>query len=151
QKPRYVEIFNRGTSSFQFRIESSAPWLEVTPAEGSVARDERVWVKVNWTAVPPGATQASIIVTGPDSRRITISVPILNPVSPKREEVTGFVENEGYVSIEAEHYTGKTEGKEVRWLKLPDFGRTLSAMTTLPVTAVAQTMAASHSHLDYRV
>jgi len=151
QTPRYFEIFNRGTSSFQFHVASSAPWLEVNPADGNVARDARVWVKVNWTAVPPGTTQASIIVNGPDSRRITISVPILNPLSPKREEVSGFVESDGYVSIEAEHYTGKTEGKEVRWLKLPDFGRTLSAMTILPVTAAAQTLAASRSHLDYRV
>jgi glycosyl hydrolase family 115 (putative glucuronidase)/glycosyl hydrolase family 115 len=151
QQSRYFEIFNRGTTSFQFRIESSAPWLQVRPANGRVVRDERISVNVNWTAVPPNTTEASIIVNGPDAQRITITVPVLNLSSPKRDSVSGFVETDGCVSIEAEHYTGKKEGNDVRWLKLPDFGRTLSAMTIVPVTAAAETIAASRPHLDYQV
>ena len=151
QQPRYFEIFNRGTSPFQFHIETSVPWLQVSAASGNVARDERIWVNLNWTAVPPNTTRASITVNGPDGHGITINVPILNPVSPKRDEVRGFVETDGCVSIEAEHYSAKSEGSDVRWLKLPDFGRTLSAMTILPVTATSQIIAASHPHLDYQV
>jgi hypothetical protein len=78
-------------------------------------------------------------------------VPIVNPALPKRDEIHGFVETDGFVSIEAEHYTGKTEANGLRWLKLPDFGRTLSAMTLLPVTATAQTIAAGRPHLDYQM
>ncbi|MBQ4041401.1 MAG: glycosyhydrolase, partial [Prevotella sp.] len=42
--------------------------------------------------------------------------------------------NKGYVSIEAEHYSSKTDGKGAQWTVIPDMGRTLSAVTLLPQT-----------------
>ena len=47
----------------------------------------------------------------------------------------GFVEADGYVSMEAEHFTRKTATAAAHWEVLPDHGRTLSAMTIFPVTA----------------
>jgi hypothetical protein len=47
----------------------------------------------------------------------------------------GFIEQDGYVSIEAEHFTRKTDTAAARWEVLPDHGRTLSAVTVFPVTA----------------
>ena len=46
-----------------------------------------------------------------------------------------FVSKDGYVSIEAEHYTRKIDGKEARWTVIPELGRTLSGITPQPVTA----------------
>ena len=46
-----------------------------------------------------------------------------------------FIEKDRYVSIEAEHFTRKTDGKQAQWLVIPDLGRTLSALTTTPCTA----------------
>jgi hypothetical protein len=155
QQSRYFEIFNRGASLFKFSVEASAPWLHVKRASGDTSdnliRDERFWVSVDWGTIPAYTTEGSITVTGQDSGKITVTVPIVNPALPKRDEIHGFVETDGFVSIEAEHYTGKTEANGLRWLKLPDFGRTLSAMTLLPVTATAQTIAAGRPHLDYQM
>jgi hypothetical protein len=47
----------------------------------------------------------------------------------------GFVESDGCVSMEAEHFTRKRDTAAARWEVLPDHGRTLSAMTVFPVTA----------------
>ena len=46
-----------------------------------------------------------------------------------------FIEKDGYVSIEAEHFTRKTDGKEAKWTVIPELGRTLSGITPQPVTA----------------
>lgn len=59
------------------------------------------------------------------------------PSAPKAWH--GFIEQNGYVSIEAEHFTRKTEAAGVRWEVLPDHGKTLSAMTLFPVTAPSVT------------
>ena len=40
----------------------------------------------------------------------------------------GFVESNGYVSIEPEHYTKQTDFGDARWIKIEDYGRTLSGM-----------------------
>lgn len=47
-----------------------------------------------------------------------------------------FVEKDGYVSIEAEHYTRSANSTSANWVTIPNLGRTLSAVTTLPATAV---------------
>jgi hypothetical protein len=53
-----------------------------------------------------------------------------------------FTEQEGYVSIEAEHFTRSTPGGKAQWTVIPGLGRTLSGVTTLPCTeAPGDTMA----------
>jgi hypothetical protein len=51
----------------------------------------------------------------------------------------GFIESDGYVSMEAEHFTRQTGVGAARWEKIPDYGRTLSAMTVVPNTAPSAT------------
>ena len=46
-----------------------------------------------------------------------------------------FIEKGGYVSIEAEHYSRKHDGEAIAWKVIPDLGKTLSGITTFPVTA----------------
>ncbi len=41
----------------------------------------------------------------------------------------------GYVSIEASHFTKAINSKGITWKILPDHGRTADAVTTFPVTA----------------
>jgi glycosyl hydrolase family 115 len=148
-QPRYFEIFNRGASLVHYSVVTGVPWLSVSRSNGTLSRDERIWVKVDWASIPPQTTQTSITVNVQDSRKIVVNVPIINPASPKATEIRGFVGIDGYVSIEAEHYTAKTEGNDLHWLRLPGFGRTLSAMTTLPV--ISQTIGSGHPHLDYQM
>jgi len=55
-----------------------------------------------------------------------------------------FIAKDGYVSIEAEHFTRKTDGKQAQWTVIPELGRTLSAITPQPVTASVEGMAVEY-------
>jgi hypothetical protein len=63
----------------------------------------------------------------------------------------GFMEQDGYVSIEAEHFTRKTDTATARWEVLPDHGNTLSAMTIFPVTAPSITPPNNSPSLEYQM
>lgn len=63
----------------------------------------------------------------------------------------GFVEADGYVSIEAEHFTKKTDTATARWEVLPDHGRTLSAMTIFPFTTPSVTPPNNSPALEYQM
>jgi hypothetical protein len=67
------------------------------------------------------------------------------------ESWRGFVEQDGYVSIEAEHFTRRTDTANARWEVLPDHGRTLSAMTIFPVTAPSVTPPEDSPSLEYQM
>lgn len=70
---------------------------------------------------------------------------------PKNSPGSIFYEKNGYVSIEADHYTKAVDGKSIKWQVLPDHGRTGSAITTMPVTAVTQIPGGIAPHLEYEM
>jgi len=76
-----------------------------------------------------------VTIEGAGSPSIGLEVDLFKPRQPSRASLKGFVETSGYVSIEAEHYTRKLDAGPVSWQRIPDYGRTLSAMSIFPVTA----------------
>jgi len=58
-----------------------------------------------------------------------------------------FAETDGYISIEAAHYNDAGKSGEVSWVTIPDLGKTLSGVTTTPVTATPK----EQVYLEYRV
>jgi hypothetical protein len=80
----------------------------------------------------------------------TVRVEAFNPETPARASLPGFVEANGYVSIEAEHYTKKIDANSVHWEKIADYGRTLSSMSIFPVTSRSVTPPDSPC-LEYRM
>jgi hypothetical protein len=115
---------------------------------GQVETEKRVWVSVDWKKMPRGDQRVPIVIRGPNDTRIVVEAPITNP---KNTVVRDFVESNGYVSIEAEHYASEVTASPVTWKRIPGLGRTLSAMTVMPVTARSQTPGGSSPHLEYRM
>ncbi|MDR0658758.1 MAG: glycosyl hydrolase 115 family protein [Mediterranea sp.] len=53
--------------------------------------------------------------------------------NPAAELPPVFIEKDGYVSVEAPHYTRAVDSEEVRWIVIPDLSKTVSGVTTAPV------------------
>lgn len=58
-----------------------------------------------------------------------------------------FVEVDGYVSMEAENYDASSGSDSVSWTVIPDLGKTLSGVTTSPVTKTPD----EQVYLEYKV
>ena len=145
-KPGRIEVFNRGTGDFKFTAETSAPWLDVSPASGTVNSQQAISVQARWGEVPVDAHEATVTLQGDDGRRFVVRVPLRRP---PMQGVSGFVETGGVVAIEAEHFDAAVAPPGKAWTRIPDFGRTLSGMSAGPVAAAASR--APDMHLDYRV
>ncbi|MCD8091917.1 MAG: glycosyl hydrolase 115 family protein [Bacteroides sp.] len=61
-------------------------------------------------------------------------MPAVKEVAVPAKKPAVFTEKDGYISIEAEHYTRHSEGGNAHWIVIPDMGHTLSAITTMPCT-----------------
>jgi len=151
RQTRWIELFNRGAAPFDFTAEAGEPWVTVTPASGRVERETRITVSVDWERAPAGLRRVPVTVTGADGRRVVVHAIVHNPETPRRGEVRGFVESGGYVAMEAEHYSRAVNAGPVRWQRIPEIGRTLSGMTTLPVTAPGQAPGENGARLEYRM
>ncbi|SJN38222.1 glycosyl hydrolase 115 family protein [Sphingobacterium sp. JB170] len=58
-----------------------------------------------------------------------------------------FVEQDGYVSIEAMNFFHASNSSKVRWTEIPNLGKTESAVTTLPVTEILD----KRVYLEYKI
>jgi hypothetical protein len=123
----YLEVFNKGRTAFDFTATASEPWIHLSANQGSAEKDQRLWVSVDWSKAPAGAAGGTIRLDGAGTN-VTVKVAALNVTNVTRESLRGFAEGDGVVSIEPEHYTAKTDGGAERWIKIEDYGRTLSGM-----------------------
>ena len=146
---RYVDVFNRGQTPFEFQAEASAPWILLSATRGIVTNDQRVWVSVDWDHAPAGSSSGSVRISGPAPEGVQVRVRAFNPVAARGTNLHGFVEADGCVAIEAAHFTARHDTAAAHWDLLPDHGRTDSAMTVFPVTAAGAQPPADSPYLEY--
>lgn len=151
RQKHYLEVFNRGRTPYEFTVTPSAPWIRVSAASGQTDQDRRIWVSLDWDKAPKGEASGMVVVRGAGAE-VRVGVRAFNPVEPARESVRGFVESEGVISIEAEHFSANQSAGENRWRRLEDYGRTLSGMQAVgPVDAPAATPGRDAACLEYQV
>jgi hypothetical protein len=151
QPRRYIDVFNRGRAPFHFHATPSEPWIVVNRNKGKVERDERIWVTVDWNTAPKNTATGFVRITGVGSNPIFVRVELFNPEAVTRDSLHGFVEEDGYVSVEADHYTANRDADAARWDKIEDYGRTGSSMSVFPVTAKSVTPPGPSPCLEYRM
>lgn len=147
---RFIDVFNRGRAPFPFGATASAPWIVLSSNHGIVSKEQRVLVSVDWSKAPKGNGDGEVQIKG-GGQTISVKVRAFNPATPTKTTLKGFVEAEGYVSIEAEHYTHKVNAGALHWEKIADYGRTLSSMTLTPVTAETVTPPQISPCLEYQM
>ncbi len=151
KKPsRYIDIFNRGRAPFDFSVSTVVPWLKFSKTKGAIEKEQRIIVTVDWSTVPTGLIQTPITIAGENGKQIIVLAKIDNAVADKSSE-SCFIETEGCISIEPEHFSRSVNGKTITWQRLPDYGRTLSGITSFPVTAPSQEPGGENPHLEYNL
>ena len=151
QPRHYIDVFNKGQTPFDFSATPNSPWIVLSTTNGTIEKENRLWVSVNWNKAPQGSINGFVKIIGAGGESVAVKVNVFNPPEPTRDSLKGFVEADGYVSIEAGHYTKKTDAGLVRWEEIPDYGRTLSAMTIFPVTTPSVTPPGNSPCLEYKM
>ncbi|MDT0266423.1 glycosyl hydrolase 115 family protein [Streptomyces sp. DSM 44915] len=149
QPRQYVEVFNRGTEPFPYTVTAAEPWLTVSEPAGTVHDQVRVELAVDFELAPAGRHTVPVTVTGA-GRMVEVLAEVDNPAVP-RGGLAGFVEANGYVSIEAAHYLRAVETAGVTWRTLPDLGRTGAGVTPFPVTAPRRAPGGRSPRLEYEL
>jgi len=135
RQSRYIDVFNRGQTPFNFTATASDPWIAISQASGLVDHDLRLWVSIDWSKAPRGVSvPGSVIVAGAGGETVDVTFSVINPADITMNNLNGFVETDLCVSIEAEHYTAKVDSESSHWNRIDDYGRTLSAMTISSTT-----------------
>jgi len=147
----YIDVFNRGKTPFDCSLRPDKPWLMISSSNAHVDKQVRLWVSIDWSEVPRGSDSGTVFVNGTGAQ-IPVMVRTFSPAEPVRDDVQGFVEGDGYISIEAEHYTAMKNEGDNRWMEIQDYGRTSSAMRTVsPVDSPSAVPGKDSPQLEYKI
>lgn len=150
REKHYFELFATQNVPVHFSLKTTKPWIILSATQGTAQPDRRIEVSINWDKLSKGKNIKGDITVAGGGKLYTIGVSVFNPQSPNRSAAAGFVESNGYISIEAEHFSVNKPVNGVQWVKVPDYGRTLSSMMPQPATAVSITDLSQSPYLEYK-
>ena len=140
----YVEIFNLGKEQLAYTIGTKNDWIKLSAGAGNVQYEEKIFVSIDWSKAPKGQQTGEIVISGA-GREFAVKVPVRNDLPA----ASGFIEDNGVVSIEAADYSRKFDSKDTRWIRVPNLGRTASSIIIEPVNAGRQVQDMKTPRLEY--
>jgi lysophospholipase L1-like esterase len=167
QSGQYIDVFSRGSGAFDYTITVEAPpgisngneykdpWIFVRQAHGrldTTTKEVRADIVVDWPHAPTTAESVDVTftVSATDDAKSTVKVKATIQTPKLTNSVNNrFVEANGVVSMEAEHYSRMISDAMVSWKRIPDIGRTGAGMTPTPPTAKPATPGGATPHLEY--
>ncbi|MDR6764559.1 hypothetical protein J2Y38_004793 [Flavobacterium sp. 2755] len=146
-KSSYIDLFNRGVKSFQLNIENKNNWILFSLMKGTIHSERRIIVNIDWKKAPKGITKAQLTISA-DDKKYKVEV---NTNNIKSDKVHGFVESNGYISIEAQNYSKAINSDSVKWTIIPNLGKTDSGITIKPSNIKPIEISEQSPRLEYDV
>lgn len=134
----YFDVFARGEKQAEWLAEAE-DWMILSHTAGSTGAEERVTVKIDWSKLN-GSTAGLIHVfnaaDGKKSGESIASFVVKASVTDVPFEGPSFIEANGYVAVEAEHYSESLKGKDgSEWRPVKSGGARGDTMKAYPDTA----------------
>ena len=115
---------------YRYKISTDCSWLEFSSTEGEVSVRERITLTVNKALLSEKITGTFRVEgIGIGSAHVTVEA------APAEAPEKLFIENDGYICMEAEHFLESKDTKKGGFKVLSPYGRSGSAIKVFPVTA----------------
>lgn len=125
----WIEIARGSKEPVDYTIVTECPWIILSKTSGRVDKKDMIQLKVNRDLVK-GKEMGVILVHSPESE-VIIQVWAENTDVSKFQQFT-FLERNGYIAMEAEHFSKKHDVEGYTFTLLEGYGRTVSGMKVLP-------------------
>jgi hypothetical protein len=132
----YIDVFAKGSKPIEFQAAADQPWIVLKEDNAPGAdQDRRLWVDIDWSRAPVGETQGTITVSG-GKEPLSVKLIAIRASDEQQRQAQGcFGGLSGPIAFLAADAAQNVPAGNVRWEKIPDYGRGPSAMAIFPVTA----------------
>lgn len=134
----YFDVFSRNDKGQKWLAEADA-WIVLSQTAGSTGAEERVRVTIDWPALGSSTVGAIRVFNAESGKKVGEPVAIFAvkaSVSHVPFDGPSFIEANGYVAIEAAHFSQSTKGRDgSEWKPVRSYGPRGNAMKAFPDTA----------------
>ena len=148
----YVDVFNKGATPLKWKTAVTNDWILVSKKSGETATEDRIEVSIDWAKVPAGERiLGTLDITSDRGEKESVYISVFNPTSPSLAEMdTLFVENNGYVSIDAASFHRKVENDAIKMIMIPNLGCENAAVQLgNPIAPAQRTAGRNTPRLEY--
>ena len=122
----------------------SSNWIRLSQNSGSLScgignNQMRIWVDIDWTKFPNEKGNGNIIFNSGD-KKVKLNVQAAKINQPGLSAYNGFIENNGFVSMEASHFSRQTNRPSNQWKLINGLGYTGTALEALPLSVNSKTL-----------
>lgn len=143
------EVFAQGSTVSPFTISLNQDWASATQSIDTLTNDTTVSVNIDWDKVSDGRHDLTLTVHPENGDAHNVTTHVHKPEN--RDTISGYVENNGAIAIDAENYSRKVETNGIHWNTIASLSRTGSGVSPMPVTTKAQNPQGNASRLEYDV
>jgi hypothetical protein len=148
KRPYYIEVFNRGIGSFAFKAVANKPWIKMSVTKGTVKKESRIMVNIDWKSIPVGKSEGLIDIKQ-GGNLVQVQVTVVQAAVPITKE-SFFGSLTGEFSIPANKFNANVPSENAKWIILPDLGRDEACMGIYPVNAPSTTTKTA-PRLEYKI
>ena len=152
----FIDVFLKGNGNVSWTAKPKAEWIKLSLCSGTLNDDStesRIVVSIDWDKIPVGENKreaplghdyqlippsykvnSSIDFISGDST-ISIGVSVFNPGFSELKGFNGFVEDKGYISINAENYNRAKSGAEASYCTFEGIGYSGKVVSAQPVSS----------------
>jgi hypothetical protein len=124
------DLISGGREPFRFRIRTDCKWLNFSALEGEVSETKRIRLSVNKAVLEDKVTGTF------DVENIGYGTVCVTVEASPGGAVSGlFMESDGYICMEADHFSDKKDVPGGAFTVLSPYGRSGSAIKVFPSTA----------------
>lgn len=151
---RFIDIYAKGISEVEWYAKTSADWINLSADEGTVYTSERIQVKIDYDKAENGENNGEIYIYNKANGSVVNTFKVKAVKNIVKYEDNVYIEANGYVAIEAEHYTKIKEGNDgSTWVLVDNLGNVGGSMKGYPDLAqkVTEDYQNNSAKLIYRV
>lgn len=127
---RFIDIFNKEYDENSWTIEADEDFIVPSETSGNVSVEERIWIGIDWTKAEYGENSGTVTVKDQKGFMKTFNISAFKSAAELNGKI--YVEENGVVAIEAEHYSESVAKNGSEWRVVKNLGRSGDSMKVYP-------------------
>jgi hypothetical protein len=133
----FVDIFLSKNQSVKWTASFSDNWIRLSQKNGVLqpgwgSNQTRIWVDIDWDRVIQNKSEGKITFSASDNQ-IVVDVYAIRNMKQELADYNGFIEDNGFISIQANHFTTQTNKSLIQWKALDGLGYSGNVLQALPI------------------
>ncbi len=133
----FIDIFLSKHKTVRWSATVSNNWIRLSQNTGLLTpeagkKQMRIWVDIDWSKVSATKNVSGTIFFSADGKQMAVKIRAAKN-NPELSGYNGFVENNGFVSIHAAHFTRQVNKPSLQWKVIDGLGYTGSSLEALPL------------------